>query len=57
MKTKKIEKIENYFLNDIVSEFFGVDLNKQRIDNVDKEKQKKGKKALLNLIQAIQEDK
>jgi len=57
VKTKKIEKIENYFLNDIVSEFFAVDLNKERIENVDKEKQKKGKKALLNLIQSIQEDK
>jgi energy-coupling factor transporter ATP-binding protein EcfA2 len=57
VKTKRIEKIENYFLNDIVSEFFAVDLNKQRIENVDKEKQKKGKKALLNLLQSMQEDK
>jgi len=56
VKTKKIEKIENYFLNDIVSEFFSVDLNKERIENVDKEKQQKGKKALLNLIQSMQED-
>ncbi len=57
VKTKKIEKIENYFLNDIVSEFFGVDLNKERIENVDKEKQKKGKDALLTLIQSIEENK
>ena len=56
VKTKKIENIENYFLSDIVSEFFGVDLNRQRIENVDKEKQKKGKEALLNLIKSIQED-
>lgn len=57
VKTKKIENIDNYFLSDIVNEFFGVDLNKERIENVDKEKQQKGKKALLNLIQSLEKDK
>ena len=56
VKTKKIEKIENYFLNDIVSEFFGVDLNKERIENVDKEKQQKGKDALLQLMQNLEKN-
>jgi len=57
VKTKKIENIDNYFLSDIVNEFFGVDLNKERIENVDKKRQQKGKKALLNLIATLQEDK
>ena len=57
VKTKKIENIENYFLSDIVREFFGVDLNKERVENVDKDRQQKGKKALLNLIQSLQEVK
>jgi predicted ATPase len=57
VKTKPIENIENYFLNDIVKEFFGVDLNKERIANVDKERQKKAKSLLLNLVNNLQEDK
>jgi predicted ATPase len=57
VKTKKIENIDNYFLNDIVNEFFGVDLNQEKIDNPNMEKQQKGKKALLNLIETLQEDK
>lgn len=56
VKMKNIENIENYFLYDIVNEFFGVDLNQERIENVDKEKQKKGKEILLNLMQSMQED-
>jgi len=32
-------------------------LNKKRIENVDKKRQQKGKKALLNLIATLQEDK
>ncbi len=57
VKTKKIEKIENYFLNDIVSEFFGVDLNQNKIDNPNMEKQKKAKSMLLNLAKTLQEEK
>jgi predicted ATP-binding protein involved in virulence len=56
VKTKRIDNIENYFLNDIVKEFFGVDLNKERISNVDKERQKKAKSLLLNLVSDLQED-
>lgn len=56
VKTKRIDNIENYFLNDIVKEFFGVDLNKERISNVDKEKQNKAKSLLLNLVSDLQED-
>jgi len=43
--------------SDIVREFFGVDLNKERIENVDKDRQQKGKEALLNLMQSLQEVK
>ena len=57
VKTKKIENIDNYFLSDIVNNFFGVDLSKDKIDNPNMEKQNKGKKALLNLIQSLEEDK
>ena len=56
VKAKPIANIENYFLNDIVKEFFGVDLNKEKIANVDKEKQKKAKALLLNLAKTLQED-
>ncbi|MEA3553662.1 MAG: AAA family ATPase [Campylobacterota bacterium] len=57
VKTKKIENIENYFLNDIIKEFFDVDLNKEKIDNPNKEKQKKARKLLLNLTKSLDEDK
>jgi predicted ATP-binding protein involved in virulence len=56
VKAKPIVNIENYFLNDIVKEFFGVDLSKEKIANVDKEKQKKAKALLLNLAKTLQED-
>ena len=56
VKTKTIDNIENYFLNDIVKEFFGVDLNKEKIAHVDKAKQNKAKKLLLNLAKTLQED-
>lgn len=57
IKNKKIKNIENYFLNDIVKEFFDVDLNKTKIDKPDKEKQKKARELLLNLTKSFQEDK
>jgi AAA15 family ATPase/GTPase len=57
VKTKEIKDIDNYFLSDIVNEFFGVDLNKNRIENVDKKKQEKGKKALLDLLDTLKESK
>ena len=56
VKTKAIDNIENYFLNDIVKEFFGVDLNQEKINHVDKEKQKKAKELLLNLAKTLQEE-
>jgi hypothetical protein len=56
VKSKRIANIENYFLNDIVKEFFDVDLNQQRIDNVDKEKQNKAKALLLNLINSAKDE-
>ena len=51
-----ITSFENYFLNDIVKEFFGVDLNKEKIAHIDKAKQNKAKKLLLNLAKTLQED-
>ena len=56
VKTKKIENIDSYFLSDIVKEFFGVDLNQEKIDNPNMKKQNEGKKALLNLLETLQED-
>lgn len=55
LEAKLIKNRNNYFLNDILKEFFGVDLNKERIAYVDKERQTKGKEILLNLIQDLQE--
>lgn len=54
VETKSIVNTENYFLNDIVKEFFGVDLNKEKIANVDKNKQRKAKALLLNLAKTMQ---
>ncbi|NWF66430.1 MAG: AAA family ATPase, partial [Campylobacterales bacterium] len=56
VKAKKIQNIENYFLNDIVREFFGVDLNSEKIDNPNKEKQKKAKNMLLDLAKTLKEE-
>lgn len=56
VKAKPIANIENYFLNDIVKEFFGVDLDKEKVANADKEKQKKAKAFLLSLIDGTSED-
>ncbi|MCQ8117631.1 AAA family ATPase [Methylomonas rosea] len=56
VKTKTVTSIESYFLNDIVKEFFNVDLNKEKIDHIDKEKQKKAKQALLDLVNNLQEE-
>lgn len=49
--------ISNYFISDIVDAVLGVDLNQDKIDNPNMEKQKEGKKILLNLIQSMKEDK
>jgi len=56
VKTKKIENIDNYFLNDIVKEFFDVDLNQEKIDNPDKEKHNRAKSMLLDLAQTLSEE-
>lgn len=56
VKTKTIANVDNYALNDIVNEFFGVDLNREKIENSDKAKQKKTKQRLLNLVKTLQEE-
>lgn len=56
VKAKPIANAENYFLNDIVKEFFGVDLDREQVVNADKEKQKKAKYFLLSLIDGTNED-
>jgi predicted ATP-binding protein involved in virulence len=56
VKSKNIDNIENHFLNDIVREFFGIDLNEEKIAHVDKEKQTKAKERLLALAKILQED-
>lgn len=54
--SKTIGDIENYFLTDIVKEFFDVDLNQEKISNTDHAKQQKAKALLLNLAKTLQED-
>lgn len=56
LEAKAIESSNNYFLNDILKEFFDVDLNEDRIHNVNKEKQKVARKLLLDLTKSFQED-
>ena len=40
VKTKRVENIENYFLSDIVREFFGVDLNREKIESLDTDEER-----------------
>lgn len=56
VKTKAITNVDNYALNDIVNEFFGVDLNKQKIEHPNLEKQKKARALLLNLTKSLDGD-
>ena len=56
LEAKVIENSNNYFLNDILREFFDVDLNEDRIHNIDKNKQKAARQLLLNLTKSFQED-
>jgi len=56
VKTKAIQNVDNYALNDIVNEFFGVDLNKEKVDNPNLEKQKKARALLLNLTKSLDGD-
>ena len=59
VKTKKIENIENYFLSDIVSEFFGVDLNREKLDSLDNDEdaQKRAKvgKNFLDFLENVED--
>lgn len=57
VKSKAIINVDNYALNDIVNEFFGVDLNKEKVDNPNKEKQKKARALLLNLTKSLDGEK
>lgn len=56
VKTKAIKNVDNYALNDIVNEFFGVDLNREKVDHPNLEKQKKARALLLNLTKSLDED-
>ena len=56
VKSKAITNVDNYALNDIVNEFFGVDLNREKVDNPNKEKQKKARALLLNLTKSLDGD-
>lgn len=57
VKTKAITNVDNYALNDIVNEFFGVDLNREKIDNPSLDKQNKARALLLNLTKSLDGDK
>ena len=56
VKSKAITNVDNYALNDIVNEFFGVDLYREKVDNPNKEKQKKARALLLNLTKSLDGD-
>ena len=60
VKTKRVENIENYFLSDIVREFFGVDLNKEKIDalNINEERVKREQKGkeFLDFIEGMEDE-
>ncbi|EIJ43351.1 hypothetical protein BegalDRAFT_2507 [Beggiatoa alba B18LD] len=53
VKAKAITHVEHYALNDIVNEFFGVDLNQEKVENPNLEKQKKARALLLNLTKSL----
>ena len=53
VKTKTIEHIQNYFFFFFFKEFFGVDLNKQRIEHPDVEQQKKARQLLDELLETL----
>lgn len=55
VKTRTIESLESYFLNDIVKEFFDVDLNESKVLDSDKEQHKKTKDLLEKLLTTLQE--
>jgi len=59
VKTKKIENIDNYFLSDIVNEFFGVDLNRDKLKllETDEEATKRSKNGqdFLNFIESMED--
>ena len=56
-KISEVIENKNDFLNDIQSDIFGFDVNRQKLDNPNMEKHKKSKDALLNLINTIEEKK
>ena len=56
VKAKAIDNIESFFLNDIVKEFFGVDLNEEKLQKSDKARQKKAKNMLIDLAKTLQEN-
>lgn len=53
---KQIEGIEQYYLADLISEFFGVDMNLQKLDNINHEQQQTAKDLLLQLAGSIDEE-
>lgn len=56
VKSKMVSNISSFALNDIVNEFFGVDLNREKLDNPNLEKQKIARKLLLELTNSLDGD-
>ncbi len=54
VKISKPLENKNDFLNDIQTDIFGFDANKEKINNPDTKKHKKAKEGLLNLIDTIE---
>jgi predicted ATPase len=56
LEARAIEDNSNYFLNDILREFFDVDLNQDKIEHPNKARHTKAKNMLLELAKTLQEE-
>ncbi len=56
VKTKAISNVDDYALIDIINQFFDVDLNRNKIENPNMEKQKKARALLSRLTESLDED-
>jgi predicted ATPase len=53
--SNRLDNIDEYFINDILKEFFNIDLEGNKLDKIDMNKQKKAKEALKTLLSKLSE--
>jgi len=56
VKARMIENLEQFYINDLIREFFGLDINLQKLGNINADQQQKAKDILLKLAGAIDEE-